>query len=341
MLKPELKVIWEDLTGPVDAFMTRVTGFLTQRSVAYDEKIQEHVNSALKTRGKGLRAALYGWQSIALDGRLDQKAIKAASIVELVHLATLVHDDVIDVASIRRNRPTLRSQYDNHVAVLSGDCLFADALELAAEYSTTFVCREVAKASKAVCSGEIIQSDKRFDLSLSKEDYLGILGMKTGELFRLSCLLACHLAEASDEVTENSCRFGMLLGTAYQVFDDCVDYYSEESAEGKSLGTDFASGKITLPLILANEFSIARSGKILTSAAGRKVDREDFESRKDHLLEIANEQNCREECLIFIQDLLDQAKRALWAAVGPDRSEHLATFVDFFARQVDGLRVDA
>src|SRR5204863_4585327 len=179
--------------------------------------------------------------------------VTVAVIIEMVHLATLVHDDVMDEAEIRRARPTLAANYGNEIAVLFGDCLFAQALKLAASFPTPEICRAVAMATNTVCSGEILQTQHRRDFQFTREKYFKVLEMKTAELFALSGELSACLSGRSFEERAALRQFGLAFGTAYQVYDDCVDLFGSETAAGKSLGTDLAKGKLTLPILMVWE----------------------------------------------------------------------------------------
>src|SRR6185369_11807130 len=145
---------------------------------------------------------------------------------------------------------------------LFGDCLFAHALKLAASFPTPEICRAVAMATNTVCSGEILQTQHRRNFQLSRSEYFRVIEMKTAELFALSCELSACLCGASAAQRTALRQFGLAFGTAYQVYDDCVDLFGSESAAGKSLGTDLAKGKLTLPVLLlwerANEADRAR-----------------------------------------------------------------------------------
>jgi octaprenyl-diphosphate synthase len=164
-----------------------------------------------------------------------------------------VHDDVMDEARIRRKRPTLGSKWGNATAVLLGDCLFAQALRLAAGFPTTEVCRAVSEATNTVCAGEILQTGRRRTLAVSIDEYFRILEMKTGELFAVSCELGALLADGGEPHRAAMRRFGLHLGTAYQIFDDCLDLFGNEALAGKSLGTDLVTGKLTLPVLVTLE----------------------------------------------------------------------------------------
>jgi octaprenyl-diphosphate synthase len=147
----------------------------------------------------------------------------------------------------------LAANWGNDLAVLFGDCLFARALTLAAGFPTPEVCRAVAMATNTVCSGEILQTQHKGDFQFTREQYFRVLEMKTAELFALSCELSAFLSGASPEQRAALRQFGLDFGTAYQVFDDCVDLFGSEAAAGKSLGTDLAKGKLTLPVLLVWE----------------------------------------------------------------------------------------
>jgi len=157
---------------------------------------------------------------------------------------------------LRRQQPTLAANWGNQISVLLGDCLFAHALKLAASFPTTEICRAVSAATKTVCSGEILQTHRQRRLQLSREEYFKVLEMKTAELFALSCDLGAWLCGAAPTERAALRRFGLALGTAYQIYDDCLDLFGAETLVGKSLGTDLANGKLTLPVLLALERSV-------------------------------------------------------------------------------------
>jgi octaprenyl-diphosphate synthase len=140
---------------------------------------------------------------------------------------------------------------------LFGDCLFAHALKLAASFPTPDICRAVASATNTVCAGEILQTQHRHDFARSRKEYFRVLEMKTAELFALSCELAAVLSAGTAQQRSALRQFGQAFGTAYQVYDDCVDLFGSEAAAGKSLGTDLAKGKLTFPVLLAWERATA------------------------------------------------------------------------------------
>jgi octaprenyl-diphosphate synthase len=183
-------------------------------------------------------------------GAITSAHVDLAVIVELIHIATLVHDDIMDEAERRRAQPTVNARWGNSLSVLLGDCLFAQALNLSTNFDNTDVCRAIARAAREVCSGEIIQTQRRFDLHLGIEDYLGIIEMKTGSLFATAAELGAVLNGPEPEVSRALKDFGRKIGTAYQIYDDCLDIAGNETDIGKTLGTDLRHGKLTLPVLM-------------------------------------------------------------------------------------------
>lgn len=228
--------------------MAALDAYLREQIASFEPEIRTMADYCIDTSGKRLRPTLVflsGWRHNAAP---SADLIKAAAVVELVHLATLVHDDIMDDAELRRNRRTAARKFGSTAAVLLGDALFSHALHLAAQFPTTEVCLVVAESTRKVCAGEIVQTMRRGSTNISLADYWRIIDLKTAELFRVSCFLGARLAGSSDAYVGAVARFGRHLGIAYQIYDDLADFFGEEQRIGKTLGTDLASGKITLPL---------------------------------------------------------------------------------------------
>lgn len=224
--------------------------FMRMQVEQFEPEIRSMAGYCLDTTGKRLRPSLVfvsGWQG---EGVVNESLVRAAGVVEMVHLATLVHDDIMDQAEIRRNRRTAAREFGPDAAVLLGDALFSQALHVASQFPTTEVCRLVSQSTRRVCSGEIMQTLRRRDFSISLEEYRRMIDLKTAELFRVSCYLGAALADYPPGFSKAADRFGHHLGVAYQIYDDLVDFVGEESRIGKTLGTDLATGKLTLPLML-------------------------------------------------------------------------------------------
>jgi octaprenyl-diphosphate synthase len=234
--------------------MADLDRFLRRQLEAFEPEIREMADYCIDTSGKRIRPALVffsGWRDAAAEPPAD--LVQVAAVVELVHLATLVHDDIMDEAEVRRARPTASRQYGPAAAVLLGDALFAHALHLAALFPTTEVCRAVSESTRRVCAGEIVQTLRRRSVAVTRADYDRVIDLKTAELFRVSCALGARLGGHPDAFVADAARFGRHLGIAYQIYDDLADFFGREQRIGKTLGTDLASGKLTLPLLFLRE----------------------------------------------------------------------------------------
>jgi octaprenyl-diphosphate synthase len=204
---------------------------------AFDPAVEGYVSYVCNAGGKRLRPAL-ALLSAGATGKITSSHVDLAVILELIHIATLVHDDIMDGAELRRDQPSANAKWGNAISVLLGDCLFAHALRLSTGFSNSDVCRRIADAAAEVCSGEIIQTQRRFDLKLST-----------------------FISEASPPVIGGLKTFGTKLGVAYQIYDDLLDLAGTEAETGKTLGTDLRKGKFTLPVLL-----MLQSGRDLPTA---------------------------------------------------------------------------
>ncbi len=215
---------------------------------AFDPAVEGYVAYAVESHGKRLRPAL-ALLSGGATGNIGPDHFELAVVVELVHAATLVHDDILDSAELRRGQPTANAKWGNALSVLLGDCLFAHALKLASGFRSSEMLRRMAEAASEVCSGEIIQTQRRFDLNLSVPDYYRIIEMKTGALFAVATELGAFLNEATPAVIGAMRTFGLRFGTAFQIYDDVLDLAGDEAKAGKTLGSDLRKGKLTLPIL--------------------------------------------------------------------------------------------
>ncbi|MEM9080943.1 MAG: polyprenyl synthetase family protein [Verrucomicrobiota bacterium] len=228
--------------------LTKVESLLATQVNDFDPGVAPYVDYVCNTSGKRLRPALAILTGGAL-GPISQDHINLGSILELIHVASLVHDDIIDGADIRRKVATPNAKWGDGLAVLLGDALFSHALMLSTEFDDLHLSRAIAKAAREVCQGEIIQTQRRFDLTLTRKDYFRLLEMKTGALFAAATGLAAYISGADEETQEDLFQFGLKLGTAYQLYDDCLDLVGTEEEFGKTLRTDLEKGKLTLPIL--------------------------------------------------------------------------------------------
>jgi octaprenyl-diphosphate synthase len=199
-------------------------------------------------KGKRLRPALLLLVAQAC-GKLTPAHHLLAAVVEMIHTATLVHDDVLDSASVRRHVPTVNSLWGNQASILLGDYLFTHAFHLSSTLDDVRACRIIGDATNRLCAGELQQICRRGAIDLSEEEYFEIIDAKTAELTACACKLGALYADRSAAVVERLTNYGRALGMAFQIADDVLDLIGEETLAGKSLGTDLEQQKLTLPLI--------------------------------------------------------------------------------------------
>ena len=237
------------VTQTVRAELEEVEARIAAQAASFDPAVEGYVTYAIGSRGKRLRP-LIALLSGGASGGIHSGHVDLAVIVELIHIATLVHDDIMDEAERRRAQPTVNARWGNSLSVLLGDCLFAQALNLSTNFEKAQISRVIARAARDVCSGEIMQTQRRFDLHLAIDDYLRIVEMKTGSLFAAAAELGAVLNGADAETTAALKNFGRKIGAAYQIYDDCLDVAGNEADIGKTLGTDLQKGKMTLPVLM-------------------------------------------------------------------------------------------
>jgi octaprenyl-diphosphate synthase len=200
--------------------------------------------------GKRLRPALLLLMCGALGYRGEQR-YNLAAVVEFIHTATLLHDDVVDESTLRRGRVTANEAFGNPASVLVGDFLYSRAFQMMVDAGNMRVMQTLAEATNVIAEGEVLQLMNMHDASLSEEGYLRVIRSKTAKLFEASARLAALLAGSSPLVEQSCADYGQSLGTAFQVIDDVLDYDGDVLEMGKNLGDDLREGKATLPLIIA------------------------------------------------------------------------------------------
>ena len=325
---------WKEIVHSVEPFLQGVGHRLAAQTDEFEPQIAAYAQYALTAQGKQLRPVLVALSGEACGG-LNDSHLTVAVIIEMVHLATLVHDDINDEAVLRRGRPSLAANWGIEVSVLLGDCLFAHALKLAAGFPTPEICRRVASATNTVCAGEILQTRSRGDFEVARNQYFKVLAMKTAELFALSCDLGAFLSHATAARREALRQYGMALGTAYQLYDDCLDVLGSEAAAGKSLGADLAKSKMTLPVIIVRDRA---------SPADQNKLRGWLQNwEPEHLpgvVALIEEYDAFTESRNVIQHYLAAARQAL-AALPPSESRaKLGGLTFFLAQQTEALGVE-
>lgn len=315
--------------------LAQLDRYLREQLAAFEPEIRTMVDYCIDTTGKRIRPALVflsGWRGAEIRPEL----IRVGAVVELVHLATLVHDDIMDGAEVRRSRHTAARKFGPTAAVLLGDALFAHALHLATQFPTTEICAAVSESTRRVCAGEIVQTLRRGSTNINRADYQRIVDLKTAELFRVSCFLGARLAGFTPAYVEAASRFGRHMGIAYQMYDDLVDFFGQEQQFGKTLGTDLANGKLTLPLItLLERLPVEEVAALTAEITGAR------------LPQLALRLRQMRELGVFavvteaLQLEIELAKSALAEWAGETPTPLLLGLCDVLRTQVDGLQAAA
>lgn len=319
----------QTIKSQTEHFLSEFERSLAHEIESLDKRVQYLIDFVLKNKGKRLRPLLvHSCCDIKTKHTFDD-AIKASIIVELIHIATLIHDDVIDNASVRRNQATLHSITKANEAILVGDILFSHALEMASSFPDTMVCREVALASKLTCMGEVSQSFAQCNYDTTLEEYENILIGKTGKLFACACRLGARLSNQKINVVGIVERFAENLGLAYQLYDDTIDVFGSESNAHKTLKTDLKTGKVTLPVILLLQSCCEEEREpIIDLFQNYDVcNIGDFDDNANKLNELFEAYSIKQKCCDIIADKINEIKNCI-ATISylpiSDRMKHIS-----------------
>jgi octaprenyl-diphosphate synthase len=240
-----LKSIYEPIQAEIDRFEATL-----ERELAHENPfVTQLLKHSTKFQGKRVRPALLLHSAHILGGEVTDVHVQLSAVVEMLHTATLVHDDVLDEALIRRQVKTLNNVWGNEASILFGDYLFAKAYTLAAKIHNRDANLILAKTVEEMCVGELWQISTKFNFDMDEEQYCKVIYGKTGSLFATACRLGSVDSVAPAAQVDALANYGACFGTAFQIIDDCLDITGDESEMGKSLGTDLEKGKLTLPVI--------------------------------------------------------------------------------------------
>ncbi len=254
--------------------LAMVEKFIEEQHQSHVHLIPEITGYIINSGGKRLRPLLLMISS-DLCGYKGERRFAMAAILEFIHTASLLHDDIVDHATIRRGRPSANNVWGNSATVLVGDYLYSKSFKVLAEDEDPAVQKLLAITTTTMAEGEIIQLVKMGEINTSEKEYLSVIEKKTAILISAACAVGAILAKKSEIKIEALTRFGMRLGMAYQLTDDALDYVAEEEEFGKSIGMDIKEGKTTLPLIRTLKKCSTAEKELIKKAMGSEDIRED------------------------------------------------------------------
>ena len=240
----------QQIRGPVAPEFERVNQLIIEQLHSDVPMVENVGHYIVDAGGKRLRPLLVLLSAASL-GSCDDKHIKFAATIEFIHTATLLHDDVVDISSLRRGRPTANAEFGNAPSVLVGDFLYTRAFQLMVQLGDMDVLHHMADTTNIIAEGEVLQLVRAGDADTSEAQYLDVITRKTAILFAAGCYGAAALAGEQESVRQSLSDFGLNLGIAFQMIDDVLDYTGDPATMGKNVGDDLTEGKATLPLIHA------------------------------------------------------------------------------------------
>jgi octaprenyl-diphosphate synthase len=273
-----------------------------------------------KSGGKRVRPALTILSNYAVGGEGNRyNSIRMATVMEFLHTATLVHDDIIDKADTRRNRPTVNALYGNETAVLLGDWLYMSAFETSLAERSLPILDILTSVTRKMTEGELLQLTLLGHADVSEAQYLDVLKRKTAYLFSASCEIGAILGGATEAQRAALREYGLNLGTAFQLIDDLLDFTSNEAALGKAAGADLLGGKVTLPLIYLRESdpsTLKLIQQVLSERSYQSV-------RQQHLLDALAQTNALERARAIADEYAENARAALECLADSDYCDSL------------------
>ena len=313
-----VKIIADDLSA--------IEAKLTENTASEYSFVDMAVQHVVEGGGKRLRPILVVLSAKAC-GYEGADAHTLASVVELIHVASLVHDDVLDEAAIRRGRETLQTKWGNKVAVLVGDYLHARVLSmLVSRRADDPAMTILADTTQAMCEGEVIHAYKSGDFDISEEEYLKIISFKTGKLIAASCTLGAHLGTNDEQQINAITTYGQQIGTAFQIVDDLLDFVENPEKLGKNAFGDLREGKLTFPIIHTRKVCNADEKQTLEKVLNPNTDETEAITFVESLFQ---KYGVEPHCLKVAQGYADRAKAALAKIPQSDARTALQDLADY------------
>lgn len=257
------------IRASVEAEFAQVNALIIEQLHSDVDMVENVGQYIVDAGGKRLRPLL-ALLAAASMGEVTDKHIKFAAVIEFIHTATLLHDDVVDISTLRRGRPTANSEFGNASSVLVGDFLYTRAFQLMVQLDDMRVLKLMADVTNLIAEGEVMQLVRAGDPDTSREQYFDVITRKTAILFAAACEGAAMLSGESAEVRHRMHNLGLNLGIAFQLIDDVLDYEGDPETTGKNVGDDLNEGKPTLPLIHAMQHASPADAAIIATALRTK-----------------------------------------------------------------------
>lgn len=309
----------DSIKDSIAPHLSRLNLLIREKLASDNPLMSTVIETFLTTKGKQIRPIIV-MLCARMAGGITDRVLNAAAAVELLHNASLIHDDVIDESKLRRNKPTLNAIWDNHIAVLVGDYFVSTALQFAISTSDLRIVEEIGRLGKMLSLGEIDQIYNAREHTLTEESYFKIINLKTASLFVACARTGCYASNASPELTEALSKIAELLGLCFQIRDDIFDYFHSEEI-GKPSGNDLREGKITLPLLhVLLDSSLPQYSEMNRLAASDEFSEEDIKT----LYAYARDNGGIDYAYSVMESLRDEAGKI--AATLPDASRLMAIF---------------
>ena len=307
-LKKQINNSYSALKSSVEEKLALVEERIKNQLVSEVDLVQNMANYHLNTRGKRLRALLT-LGSAKLCGYLKGgRDINLAACVELIHAATLIHDDVIDNGEIRRGKKTLNSVWGNQSSILIGDYLLSRCFEMMVEDENLEVLKLLSSTSAKIAQGEILQLQHKGEIDMLEETYFKIISSKTAELFAAATKVGAILGNKNNKIKDALGFYGKNLGLTFQIADDTLDYNSDFNLFGKKIGNDFFEGKITLPIILLSQKANSlEKNQIKEFFSKKNRDEKNFQI----ILQLIKKYNIVKECYKKAEHFINLASNSL------------------------------
>ncbi|MEP4146930.1 MAG: polyprenyl synthetase family protein [Halioglobus sp.] len=260
----------QDIRSAVAAEFEQVNQLIVDQLHSDVDMVENIGHYIVDAGGKRLRPLLVLLTAAAL-GRCETEQVTFAAVIEFIHTATLLHDDVVDISSLRRGRPTANAEFGNAPSVLVGDFLYTRAFQLMVQLGDMDILQHMADTTNTIAEGEVLQLVRAGNAETTEQQYLDVITRKTAILFAAGCYGAAKLCGQIDSIRQGMHSFGLNLGIAFQMVDDVLDYEGDPAAMGKNVGDDLTEGKPTLPLIYTLEHGTAEEQALVRKAITEKT----------------------------------------------------------------------